>query len=172
MSRRSPNSRVAAEIGRDCLAVRVRLLNRAVTRVYDSALRPHGVTVAQLNVLSSIANLQPVTAASVAELLSMEISTLSRNARLLQQEGWIEVARAARGNGRVLSLTAAGERKLSGLRPAWRRAQTEAAELMGPETTRAIKRLVDGHLVAQLARINPDDHATATPPQAHHTTGA
>jgi hypothetical protein len=32
-------ARVASEIGRDCLAVRVRLLNRAITRIYDAALR-------------------------------------------------------------------------------------------------------------------------------------
>src|SRR6202008_4602091 len=98
-------ARVAREIGRDCLAVRVRLLGRAVSRVYDMALRPHGLAVAQLNLLATIATRQPVAAGRVARLLSMEVSTLSRNAKLLQDDGLIRIERAERGNGRVLKPT-------------------------------------------------------------------
>src|SRR6478752_4550427 len=122
-------ARIASEIGRDCLAVRLRLLNRAVTRIYDDALRPHRLTIAQLNLLTSIANQQPAAAGDVAQLLSMEISTLSRNARLLRDEGLIQIEHAEHGNGRILSLTDAGAEKLAELRPAWRTAQQQAQEL-------------------------------------------
>ena len=136
-------ARAAGEIGRDCLAVRVRVLNRAITRTYDDALRPHGTTTGQLNVLTSIATRQPVPAGELARLLSMEISTLSRNARLLQQDGLIQIEQAERGNGRVLSLTDAGAEKLAKLRPAWRDAQRHAHELLGNAASEAIKQLVD-----------------------------
>ncbi|HEV3033331.1 MAG TPA: MarR family transcriptional regulator [Solirubrobacteraceae bacterium] len=136
-------AQAAQEIGRDCLAVRVRLLGRAVTRIYDAALRPHGLTIAQLNLLTSIATRQPVAAGQVAELLSMEISTLSRNARLLEDDGLILIERARHGNGRVLSLTGAGADKLAELRPAWRAAQRQAQELLGDEAAGSIRRLVD-----------------------------
>jgi DNA-binding MarR family transcriptional regulator len=135
--------RVAQEIGCDCVAVRVRLLSRAVTRVYDAALRPHGLTVAQLNLLTSIATRQPVPAGQVAALLSMEISTLSRNARLLQEAGLIGIERAGRGNGRVLTVTDVGVRKLVELRPAWRAAQRQAHELIGASLAASIKQRVD-----------------------------
>jgi len=141
-------ARVAGEIGRDCLAVRVRLLNRTITRIYDAALRPHSLTVAQLNVLTSIANRQPAPAGEVAQLLSMEISTLSRNARLLQDEGLIEIEHAEHGNGRILTLTDAGAEKLAELRPAWRTAQSQAQELLGDDAARSIKELVD-HMFAE-----------------------
>lgn len=144
-------ARVAAEVGRDCLAVRVRLLGRAVTRLYDMALRPYGVTVAQLNLLSSIGSMQPVASGRLADVLSMEISTLSRNARLLEADGLIEVAHATRGNGRVLSLTDAGSEKLVELRPAWLAAQREARELMGPEASSSITELVDSMFAEQLS---------------------
>ena len=36
-------------ITHDCLAARVRLLNRQVLRIYDDALRPLGIKVTQLN---------------------------------------------------------------------------------------------------------------------------
>ena len=136
-------ARAAGEIGRDCLAVRVRVLNRAITRTYDDALRPHGTTTGQLNVLTSIATRQPVPAGELARLLSMEISTLSRNARLLQQDGLIQIEQAERGNGRVLALTDAGAEKLAKLRPAWRDAQRHAHELLGNAASEAIKQLVD-----------------------------
>jgi len=73
----------------------------------------------------------------------MEISTLSRNARLLQQDGLIQIEQAERGNGRVLSLTDAGAEKLAKLRPAWRDAQRHAHELLGNAASEAIKQLVD-----------------------------
>ncbi|HXW57951.1 MAG TPA: MarR family transcriptional regulator [Solirubrobacteraceae bacterium] len=142
-------ARIASEIGRDCLAVRVRLLNRAVTRIYDAALRPHGLTIAQLNLLTSIANRQPAPAGEVALLLCMEISTLSRNARLLEDAGLIEVERAERGNGRVLSLTRAGADKLAELRPAWRVAQGQAQALLGDDAARSITQLADRMLAEQ-----------------------
>ena len=128
----------------DCLGVRVRLLNRTITRIYDSAVRPHGLTVPQLNLLSAIQGAGPARSSDVAAGLSMEISTLSRNARLMEREGWISVERAERGNGRLLSLTDAGERKIAEAAPAWRRAQAEARALLGEEGAHTIKRVVDG----------------------------
>jgi DNA-binding MarR family transcriptional regulator len=140
---RRRGARVANEIGRDCLAVRVRLLNRAITRIYDAALRPHGLTIAQLNLLISIANREPAPAGEVARLLSMEISTLSRNARLLKDQGLIEIEHAEHGNGRILTLTDEGSERLAELRPAWRAAQRDARGLLGDDATRSIKQLVD-----------------------------
>jgi DNA-binding MarR family transcriptional regulator len=129
----------------------VRLLNRAITRIYDAALRPHGLTIAQLNLLISIATRQPAPAGEVAQLLSMEISTLSRNARLLQDEGLVRIEHAEHGNGRMLTLTDAGAEKLCALRPAWRSAQEQAQELLGDDAASSIRQRVDEMLAEQLA---------------------
>jgi hypothetical protein len=49
-------------IARECIAVRVRLLNRVITSLYDDALRPLGITVSQLNLLVAICRMeQPET---------------------------------------------------------------------------------------------------------------
>ena len=144
---------VAREIGHDCLAVRVRLLNRAVTRIYDTALRPHRLTIAQLNLLASIANWQPAPAGELAQLLSMEISTLSRNARLLETDGLIQIDRAEHGNGRILTVTDAGAEKLAELRPAWRTAQDQAQQLLGDDAAASIKQLVDRMFAEQLTSM-------------------
>jgi DNA-binding MarR family transcriptional regulator len=124
--------------------VRVRLLNRTITRIYDAALRECGLTIAQLNLLATIGNMQPATAHDVAAMLSLEISTLSRNARLMKTAGWIEVLPAARGNGRVLRLTRAGATKLDRALPAWHQAQTRTRELLGEDGSEYLAGLIDG----------------------------
>jgi DNA-binding MarR family transcriptional regulator len=143
---------VLNEIGRDCIGVRIRLLNRTVARIYDAALRSHGLTAAQLNLLAAIDSLEPARAGELAHLLSMEISTLSRNAHLMEREGWVTIQRAERGNGRLLRLTKAGARKVEEATPAWREAQKEARSLLGKDGATLIRDLVDGIYAAQTSR--------------------
>jgi DNA-binding MarR family transcriptional regulator len=132
------------QMAEECLAVRVRLLSRRLSRIYDGALRPLGLTVAQLNVLSVIEVIESAPAGRVADLLAMEISTLSRNARIMEGEGWIAIDRAERGNGRILRLTSAGLQKLREAKPAWDAAQLQARELLGDDGAVELKRLADG----------------------------
>ena len=46
--------RVARLIASGCVALRVRRLGRVVTRIYDNALAPHGINIAQLNLLAAV----------------------------------------------------------------------------------------------------------------------
>jgi DNA-binding MarR family transcriptional regulator len=131
-------------MSRDCLAVRLRVLGRAVSRVYDSELRPHGLTISQLNVLLTVARFQPVAAGRVAEALSMDVSTLSRNAQVLRRAGLLDVRRADRGNGRVLQLTRAGAAKLGEVEPAWASAQRRAGKMLGRDAASAIAGAAEG----------------------------
>jgi len=139
-------------MARDCLATRVRMLSRTITRIYDAALRPHGLTISQLGILSVLEILQPAPSNKVAGYMSMEISTLSRNARLMEREGWITIEPSEHGNGRVLSLTAAGASKLREATPAWAQAQIDAKALLGAEDAGTITRLVDRVWVRQSSR--------------------
>jgi DNA-binding MarR family transcriptional regulator len=120
-------------MARECLAVRARVISRRLSRLYDSALKPLEITISQLNVLSVIDNLPLAPSGRVAALLSMEISTLSRNARIMQKQGWITIEQAERGNGRILALTPSGREMLHDALPAWEQAQSEAQELLGAQ---------------------------------------
>ena len=48
------------KIAGECVAVRVRMVNRAITNIYDDALRPLGLKASQLNIL--IVTAIPMTA--------------------------------------------------------------------------------------------------------------
>src|SRR5438094_587396 len=120
-------------IARSCIAVRLRLLNRVVTNLYDDALRPLGLKVSQLNILIVTAKLGLARPAQVCEVLQLDASTLSRNLKPLQAHGWLEVVPDEDARAQPFRLTAEGRRLIEKAVPAWERAQRQAKELLGDE---------------------------------------
>jgi DNA-binding MarR family transcriptional regulator len=119
--------RVAAS----CIAVRLRLLNRVVTNLYDEALRPLGLKVSQMNVLVVAAKLGVARPAQVSELLHLGVSTLSRNVDRMMAKGWLEAVPEEDARTQPFRLTERGRRLLERAIPAWEKAQQQAAELLG-----------------------------------------
>jgi DNA-binding MarR family transcriptional regulator len=120
-------------ISRTCIAVRLRLLNRVVTNLYDDALRPLGLKVSQLNILIVTAKLGLARPAQVCAILQLDASTLSRNVKPLQTHGWLEVVPEEDARAQPFRLTAKGQRLIERAVPAWEEAQRRATELLGEE---------------------------------------
>src|SRR5437588_1722177 len=120
-------------IARTCIAVRLRLLNRIVTNLYDDALRPLGLKVSQLNILVVTARLGLARPAQVCEVLQLDTSTLSRNVKPLQAHGWLEVVPDEDARAQPFRLTPQGKRLIEKAVPAWEEAQRRATELLGDE---------------------------------------
>lgn len=138
-------SRTAAdEIVDQCLAVRARLIARAVTGLYDSALAGHDVTVAQVNLLAALGTAGPCPPSRLGEVLQLERSTVSRNLRLLLDRGWIEAVSSDAKGVREVALTGAGLTQLESVLPAWRQAQQAAARLLGTDGVAAIQQTARG----------------------------
>jgi len=128
-------------IARDCIAVRVRLLNRVITNVYDEALRPLGLRVSQMNILVVVAKLGTARPAQVCEILQLDASTLSRNVERMQASGWLEVvADALDARTQPFRLTAAGRRLLDRAVPVWKEAQEKAARMLGRDGVASLTR--------------------------------
>ena len=120
-------------ISRTCIAVRLRLLNRVVTNLYDDALRPLGLRVSQLNILIVTARLGLARPAQVCEILQLDASTLSRNVKPLQAHGWLEVVPEEDARAQPFRLTPQGKRLIEKAMAAWEEAQRQASELLGSE---------------------------------------
>jgi DNA-binding MarR family transcriptional regulator len=120
-------------ISRTCIAVRLRLLNRVVTNLYDDALRPLGLRVSQLNILIVAARLGLARPAQVCEILQLDASTLSRDVKPLQAHGWLEVVPEEDARAQPFRVTAKGRRLIEKAVPAWEEAQRSASELLGEE---------------------------------------
>jgi DNA-binding MarR family transcriptional regulator len=128
-------------ISKQCLAIRARRLDRTVTRIYDSALRPHGVSAAQLGVLVAVALSGDVQPKTLCRVLDLEKSTLSRNIALMVKNGWVTSDRS--GRAQVLHLSQAGASVLARALPAWRRAQRQAQQVLSLDAV-GMLRLLSG----------------------------
>ena len=126
-------SRAIDGIARDCLAVRVRVLSRVVTHLYDNALRPIGLKVSQLNILVVTGRLGLARPAAVCELLHLDTSTLSRNVERMRAKGWLEAVPGEDARTQPFRLTVKGKRLLERAIPAWEAAQHQAGEFLGRE---------------------------------------
>jgi len=127
-------------IARTCIAVRLRLLNRVVTNLYDDALRPLGLKVSQLNILIVTAQLGLARPAQVCDILQLDASTLSRNVKPLQAHGWLEVVPDEDARAQPFRLTPQGKRLIEKAIPAWEEAQRQATELLGDEGSTLLDR--------------------------------
>ena len=89
MERDEARSRFLERVSSDCIAVRVRLINRVVTALYDEAMRPHGIRQARRTSWWS----WPARKRGpriICWLLRLEKSTLSRDVESheVQRLGW------------------------------------------------------------------------------------
>lgn len=130
-------------IDQTCIAVRLRLLNRVVTNLYDDALRPLGLRVSQLNILVVAAKLGLARPTQVCEILQLDASTLSRNVKLLQAHGWLEIVPDDDARAQPFRLTADGRRLIEQAVPAWDAAQRQAADLLGDDGIALLDRLAN-----------------------------
>ncbi len=130
-------------IARECIAVRLRIVNRVLTGVYDKALRAHGIKISQMNILVAISRFGTAKPADICRVLHMDPSTLSRNVNRMRARGWLEAVPGEDGRAHLLSLTPDGSRLLRDAVPAWRSAQQKAASMLGEQGVAAVSRIAE-----------------------------
>jgi DNA-binding MarR family transcriptional regulator len=126
------------EIATNCLAMRVRIVARSISAIYEQALANHDVTVAQVIMLTALGEIGTCAPGKVGEVLQLERSTVSRNLDLLMQKGLVEAVSSDAKGVREVALTAAGNAKIEAVLPDWRAAQKQAGKLLGPDGVRAV----------------------------------
>jgi DNA-binding MarR family transcriptional regulator len=132
------------EMVEGCLMSRSRMIARDLTTMYDEELRPFGVQASQLILLASVAYMGPVRRSEVGKTLHLDTSTLTRNLRVMENNGWIEEANAgADGRGRPIRISESGRKLLAQAFPAWRRAQRSASRLLGDDGKATLMRLTN-----------------------------
>jgi len=123
-----------------CIAVRLRLLNRVVTNMFDDALRPLGLKASQLNILVATAKLGVARPARMCELLKLDPSTLSRAVDRMVANGWLEIVPEDDARVQPFRLTSQGKRLIEKAAPAWLAGQREATELLGADVASALRK--------------------------------
>jgi len=122
----------------ECLVLNTRMAARAVTRRYDKALRPFGITAAQFSILTSMVARPERSVTDMARSIAIDRTTLSRNLDLLVRKGLVSGHEADKGNGRLVALTNEGNDLVQKLLPQWRQAQAEMRELLVAPDLKAV----------------------------------
>src|SRR5213593_4812183 len=121
------------KIAGECVAVRLRMLNRIITNIYDDALRPLDLKVSQMNILVAAAKMGTAHPIEVCEYLHLDVSTLSRNVERMKARGWLEVVPDEDGRSQPFRLTPQGRKLLGKAIPAWSDAQWQVKKVLGDE---------------------------------------
>src|SRR5437667_11760458 len=129
------------KIASECVAVRLRMLNRVITNIYDDVLRSLDLKVSQMNILVVAAKMGTARPTEVCERLHLDVSTLSRNVERMKARGWLEVVPDEDGRAQPFRLTAEGNKLLERAIPAWNKAQLRAKTLLGEEIMELLGRV-------------------------------
>jgi DNA-binding MarR family transcriptional regulator len=124
----------------DCACNNLRKAARAVTQYYDDALRPSGLRATQFSLLATIREFGTVNIGTLADEAVMDRTTLTRNLKLLEEEGLVTVSPGTDARVREVSLTSAAHEKLELALRYWKRAQAHMASRMGGDGIRRLLR--------------------------------
>jgi len=127
------------DMDRLCFGHRSRMTARAVTRAFNTRLRPLNIQITQYTLLAAISMGGARSIAALADALDIEPSTLQRNLKLLESRGLLEIEGGRGRNGRRFKVSPAGFALLEAGVPIWTRLQADFAALLGghAEQTRA-----------------------------------
>jgi DNA-binding MarR family transcriptional regulator len=119
------------KVASECVAVRLRMLNRVITNIYDDALRSLDLKVSQMNILVAAATMGTARPSDVCDHLHLDVSTLSRNVERMKARGWLEVVPDEDGRAQPFRLTPQGRKLLETAVPAWSEAQQQVKKVLG-----------------------------------------
>lgn len=111
---------------------------RKISAVYDAALEPLGITIAQFSLLRRVERLAAVSLTELGRVTEHDRSTIGRNVRLLEKMGLLAQGKGKDQRETVVTLTDAGREVLSQGAPLWDACQARIEAKLGPERVAAI----------------------------------
>lgn len=117
----------------NCVCFNLRWVTRAMTQFFDAEMRRHGIRATQGTILLALNAKESWSMAELSDVLGLERTTLVRNLRPLQREGFATAEGRGRGRRVELAITPKGRKQIEKLMPAWRSAQRVAVETLGEQ---------------------------------------
>jgi len=124
----------------DCYCTSMRAATRRITALYDAALEPAGINVAQYGLLRRLSDAGPVSIQQLAVASELERSTVARNVRVLEKGGLVSLAAGAVDRrATVVHLSERGAEALAVAKPHWASAQLRVEERLGGDVAVALR---------------------------------
>jgi len=116
-----------------CVCATLRKATRTLTLLYDGYLRPAGLRVTQYSLLKNVLAREPVSVNQLARATVTDRTTLTRNLRVLQDRGLIQIREGDDRRAREVMVTPQGRQALAKADPRWERAQAYVLGQLGEE---------------------------------------
>lgn len=123
-----------------CTCFNVRRASRAVTQFYDDIMVTSGIKATQFTMLGAVALMGPASVSRLAEHLALDRTTLTRNLKVLAEQGLITISAGEDRRERVVKLSGDGQDAIARATPVWREAQDTLIDRFGEERWR---RMID-----------------------------
>ena len=114
-----------------CACLNLRMTARAVTQLFDAALKPAKMRSTQFALLVMIAKLAPIAIGRLATILVIDRTTLTRSLHLMQKRDLVVVSHRSNMRQRFVTLSAKGIGELAQSLPFWRKAQGHLVDHVG-----------------------------------------
>ena len=129
----SLNEEVLKNIEMSCTHYNLRKASRSVTQFFNAVLKPSGLEINQVTLLTAISLHGPAQMTILAQELVMDRTTLTRDLKSLERCGFISIRPGQDKRMRFVSITEAGEIALAEAIPLWESAQLAMVESLGSE---------------------------------------
>lgn len=124
-----------------CMCATFRRTSRAISLLYEEALRPTGLRATQFTVLQTLTLAGEVTQGKLGQILAMGSTTLTRTLNIMGRHGWIAKRRGEDRREWRMRLTKSGEAQFKHALPHWERAQTRLRRQLGDELSNNLMNL-------------------------------
>jgi DNA-binding MarR family transcriptional regulator len=116
-----------------CLCGNLRRTSRALTQLYEDAIRPLGLHTTQHTILQALSLAGEVSQGQLGEMLVMDSTSLTRTLSIMRRHGWIAERRGKDKRERRLRLSPAGEALLARTVPIWEKVQSSLRQQLGDQ---------------------------------------
>ena len=124
-----------------CMCASLRRTSRALTQLYEDALRPTGLRGTQFTILQTLSLAGEVTQGQLGQILVMDSTTLTRTLNIMSRHGWITKRRGEDRREWRMRLSRAGETQFKQALPHWEKAQTRLRRQLGEELSDNLMKL-------------------------------
>lgn len=114
-----------------CYCTTMRKAARRLTAIYDEALKPVGISLAQLSLMRNIARSGTISIGDLGRLMELDRSTTGRNVRVLVKANIATFAASDDGRETIVSISEEGHRILEEAAPLWEAAQQQVEAKLG-----------------------------------------
>ena len=146
--------KILKDITGNCIAVRVRVMDRAVSAIYNKAIRPHGLKITQMNIIVVVSAYGPMEVKPLCRVMNMDSSTISRAIARIEKQGYLKIEPSGQGKNHIISVTKEGLKLLQRAYPDWKKAEKEATDLLDQETISVIRSAGDKMLLAAMTNFS------------------